>query len=163
MTIIATTPDHVLAGLYSTDVAIATGLPINGAAGVKQPWIARLTVPPVMAPGDIIKVEAQARVTNDIGYNTGVGYHLHAFIVGQSSGTWWRISPFNGDNVNTQRHHMPLHCDAAWEIPATWPVGAQVAVVFKGDAHSTLWQAGDEITVDHGYTLLSVEHWRKEA
>jgi hypothetical protein len=142
------------AGIYSTDESVATTLPVSGAAGVSQPWLARLAIPDPVAPGDILEVDAQARVTSELNYNVGVGYHLWAFVVGASTGKWWRISPLNGDNVNLARHHMPLHCDAVWTVPADWPAGGCPAIVYRGDAHSTAWQPGHKITNDHGYGLI---------
>jgi hypothetical protein len=154
------TAGHKPQNLVSTNERIAVELPVSGAAGVSQPWLMRLIVPWGLTAGDILRVGARSRVTNDEGYNIGVGYHLHAFVVGQSTGTWWKISDFNGDNVDAQRHHMPLHCSGVWQVPPEWPAGAQAAIVYKGDAHSTAWTPDDEIIVDNGYCELTVEVWQ---
>ena len=149
--------------MYTSNDRLASKLPITGASGKNQPWIMRFVIEDPVKAGDILSVTARARVTNDVGYNVGVGYWLEAFIVNQSAtGPWWKVSELNGDNVDPLRHHMPIQSFGDWEVPDTWVPGDMVAIVFKGDAHSTAWEAGDTITVDDGYEGMRVTRWTDE-
>lgn len=149
--------------MYTSNDRLAKSLPISGQSGVAQPWIMRFVIEDPVKAGDILSVDARARITNNAGYNVGVGYWLEAFIVNQSAtGPWWDVSELNGDNVDPLRHHMPIQSFGDWEVPDTWVYGNKVAIVFKGDAHSTDWEAGDTITVDDGYEGMRVTRWTDE-
>jgi hypothetical protein len=162
VTVIATNPGQRPVRLYSTDETIATYLWVKGGSNISQKWLLRLWEPTfTVAPGDVVRVEARSRVTSEHVYNIGVGSHLHVYDVdgGGSAGPWERISPYAGDNVEINRHHMPLHCTGVWRVPDTWPAGHRPAFVYLGDAHSTEWKSGHKITVDHGYGHMTAEHW----
>ncbi|MEU3654459.1 hypothetical protein AB0E67_16820 [Streptomyces sp. NPDC032161] len=156
-----------LVGLHATDECAATALPVDLSS---ETWrtVLRTVVP--VNPGDVLDVDACARVTNDTGrsrgkpgYTVGIGYHLWAYDVdapgGSSSDTWRRISTLNGDNVDRTRHHMPLHTSTVYTVPEDWPTGHRIVVVLRVDAHSTAWVAGDTITVDSGYAQMTVRRY----
>ena len=159
MTIITSTADQRPVGLYATDEVVASTLPVDLATDTYRTMM-RVIVP--VNAGDLIDVEARGRVTNDLSYTVGVGYHLWAYDVDNglgSSGTWWKISSDNGDNVDHTRHHMPLHTSTVYQVPADWPTGHRITVVFRADAHSTAWKAGNTLTVDKAYGQLTVRRW----
>ena len=159
-----------LAGLHATDECVTATLPVDG---VSNTWrtVMRAIVP--VDAGDVLDVEARARVTNDTGrsrgttgYTCGIGYHLWAYDVdapGGSSGPWWQISTLNGDNVSRDRHHMPLHTSTLYQVPADWPPGHRIVIVLRVDAHSTAWVSGDTITVDGEYAHMTVRRWARAA
>lgn len=159
MTIVTSGPGQQPIGLYATDEVVAASLPVDLATDT---WRTMMRVVVPVAAGDLLDVSARARVTNDLPYTVGVGWHLWAYDVdsGQgSSGPWWRISTSSGDNVFSPRHHMPLHITTVYQVPEDWPGGHRITVVLRADAHSTAWQAGDTITVDQGYGQLTVRRW----
>lgn len=159
MAIVESSAGQVLASIHSTDEVPATSIPLDKVTDTYRTML-RLIVP--VKAGDLLDVYGRARITNDAGYNSGIGYHLWAYDVdsGQgSSGPWWRISSYNGDNVNPERHHMPLHTSTVYQVPADWPTGHRITVVLRADAHSTAAQTGDTITVDQAYGHLVVRRW----
>jgi len=72
---------------------------------------------------------------------------------------WTRISSYCGDNVDHDRHHMPLLVDTVYTVPADWPDGHRMTVVLRGDAHSTAAD-GQYLTVDQLYGQLTVRRYR---
>lgn len=112
-----------------------------------------------LAVGDLLDIEAWARVTNDCGYTIGVGWHMKAYQYTAPGvvNPYFQIESMNGDNVDTTRHHMPIHWSGLWEVPAEWD-GERIVLCFRADAHSTAWQSGDTLTVDQGYGRFTVEH-----
>lgn len=87
--------------------------------------------------GDTLDVSAYFRVTNELPANVGVAGHLWAYDLDGDRSVQWRIGPSNGDNVDRQRHHMPVALQTVYSVPDTWPDGHRMAVVLKADAHST--------------------------
>jgi hypothetical protein len=159
MGIITSNPGQRSVGLFATDEVIAATLPVDLASDTYRTML-RVVVP--AAAGDLLDVDARARVTNDVGYTVGIGYHLWAYDADSGQGTagpWWRIGSLNGDNVFSPRHHMPLHTSTVYQVPADWPAGHRIVVVLRADAHSTAWKAGDTITVDQLYGQLTVRRW----
>jgi hypothetical protein len=157
--IVTTTPAQHPVSLHSDDDVVATTIPVDLSTTTYRTML-RVIAP--VEPGDVLDVAGRARVTNNVGYNVGVGYHLWAYDVdsGQgSAGPWWRISSYNGDNVDPQRHHMPLHSSTVYQVPDTWPTGHRIVVVLRADAHSTAWESGDTLVVDQEYGLLVVRKW----
>ena len=126
-------------------------------------------------PGDVLDIDADARVTNDAGvgipngrrYTIGVGWHLWLYSYTnplKTQGPWWRISAFSGENVTPDLHHLPLHISTVYRMPDDWPSGHRPVVVLRADAHSTAWAyngGSDVLTVDAGYGQLTVRHWAK--
>lgn len=115
-----------------------------------------------VAPGDTLDISADARVSNGCGYTIGVGWHLWMYSYSNPlriSGPWWRISHLMGDNVDSTRHHMPLHISTLYRMPDDWPPGDRPVIVLRADAHSTAWRSGDTLTVDAGYGQLIVRRW----
>lgn len=163
---ITNSPSMTLAALHTTDECVTATLPVDGVATTWR-TVMRAVVP--VEAGDVLDVEARARVTNDTGrnrgqpgYTCGIGYHLWAYDVdapGGSSGDWWQISTLNGDNVSRDRHHMPLHTSTVYQVPAAWPSGHRIVVALRVDAHSTAWVSGDTITVDGDYAHMTVRRW----
>lgn len=159
-----------LLGLHTTDECATTALPVDLSA---QTWRTVLRAILPADPGDVLDIEARARVTNDTGrdrgdagYTIGIGYHLWAYNLdapGGSSGEWWRISTLNGDNVSRDRHHMPLHTSSVYRVPDSWPAGNRIVVVLRVDAHSTAWKSGDTVTVDGDYAQMTVRRWAPAA
>jgi hypothetical protein len=152
--------------LHATDEVVATTLPVDLPTNTYR-TLMRVVVP--VRPGDLLDVHGWGRVSNRVGYNVGVGYHLWQYDVDNglgSSGEWTRISPLKGDNVDMQRHHLPFDVSCVYRVPAGWPAGGpgplgfhRMTVVLRADAHSTAWEAGDALTVDRAYGHLVVRRW----
>jgi len=158
MTITTTPAGHQPVSLHSTDEVVATTLPVDLPTDTWRTML-RIVVPVV--PGDVLDVDARARVTNDCGYVIGVGWHLWAYDTDSglgSAGPWWRIGPSSGDNVIPQRHHLPLSTTSVYTVPADWPAGHRITIALRADAHSTAWVAGDALTVDP-LGVLTVRRW----
>jgi hypothetical protein len=158
-----------LVGIWTTRevVAIPGDLPVGGTSGNQMRTMARIVVP--VDAGDVLDISGRQRVTNDIGpskYTVGVGYWFDVYDMddGMSGAdrVWTRIGSLNGQNVDRSIvHHLPLHLEDVWVVPADWPVGHRAVVCFRADAHSTAWNAnggGDRITVDD-YGVLTVRRW----
>lgn len=104
-----------------------------------------------VSPGDTLLVHAEAGVTNDCGYDVGVGWHLWYYDMDNglgSSGDWYKIGLSMGDNVTPDRHHMPLYITRRCTVPDTWVAGRRMALVLRVDAHSTAARSGDVLTVE---------------
>ena len=172
MVAISLSGDVAVQGEYSSDVATpGVKLPVDT---VTDTWRTVVTRVLPVDPGDLLDVDARARVTNDTGvsrgtagYTVGIGAHLWIYdcdpdpdetgvVPVVSARPWTKIAPSWGDNVSRDRHHLPIHVTAHWQVPADWPVGHRIVVVLRADAHSTAAVAGDTITVDGTYTLLKV-------
>lgn len=152
-------PGYAPTGIWSTDEVVPSTLKVDLSSSTYATML-RLIVP--VAGGDLVDVHGWARVTNDLSYVVGVGYHLWAYDVDDglgSKGTWTRISPYKGDNVDTKRHHLPIDVSCAYQVPADWPDGHRMTVVLRADAHSTAWRDGDTLTVDRLYGSLVVRRW----
>lgn len=136
----------------SIPVDLDTNTPVN---------LARI-VTPVLTAGDLVKVHAAARVTNDVGYTVGVGWYVkgYEYTAPGVVNPLFDVETLMGDNVtpNGQRHHMPLAEHLLWEVPAALD-GKRVVLCLRADAHSTAWEAGDTLTVDQGYGQFWIEHW----
>lgn len=169
MTTITAATGLTLAGIYATDEVVAATLPVDLATDTWRTMI-RQIVP--VEPGDVLDIQAWARVTNDTGksrnepgYTVGVGWHVWAYDCDSGQGTagpWWRISPYCGDNVDRTRHHMPLHISTVYTVPDDWPDGHRIVIVLRADAHSTAWVAGDTLTVDKDYGHLKVRRYARQ-
>ncbi|WP_416976729.1 hypothetical protein [Streptomyces sp. T028] len=153
------TPSLGMAGITATDQVVATTLPVDQASDTYRTMLRQVV--PVDA-GDLLDIEAWARITNETGYVVGIGWHVWAYDVDSglgSSGPWTRISPIDGDNVDPPRHHMPLAIDTIYQVPADWPTSHRITVVLRADAHSTAAVSGDTVTVDQDYGHLTVRRW----
>jgi hypothetical protein len=151
-----------LLGLYTTDEVTASKLNVNSGDPDLFATVLRVVVP--VAAGELIRADGWARVTNDLGYNVGVGWHLWMYDADNgvgASGVWTQISPLCGENVTPNMHHMPLGIKATYQVPDTWPEGHRAVVVLRASAHSTAWQPGHQITVDKPYGYLEVERLRE--
>ncbi|MGW1039900.1 hypothetical protein [Streptomyces sp. NPDC002547] len=162
---ITSTEGSVMAGLYATTDVPAKSLPIGTGPGLGYRTLLRVVVP--VCAGDVLDVSGRARVTNDTspGYTVGVGYHLWQYDTDSGLGTagpWTQISTDCGDNVDRDRHHMPLLTDAVYTVPADWPDGHRMTVVLRGDAMSTAAD-GQSITVDQEYGQLTVRRYTPAA
>lgn len=151
-----------LTGIYSTETVTASTLPIDLSTSTWRTVIRQVL--PVSA-GDTLDITAWARVTNDVGYTVGVGWHLWVYDCDSglgTAGTWWKISPSLGDNVTKDRHHMPLHISMVHAVPDDWPKDHRMVVVLRADAHSTAAVDGDTLTVDQTYGHLAVRRYTTE-
>lgn len=166
MTIVRTTPGQAPVEIISDDEVVAPSIPVDLSSNTGK-MLLRVVVGDAgvgVAPGEVLDIDARARVTNDLSYTVGIGYHVWRYDVDDGQpwphSPWVRIGPLNGDNVwKSPRHHMPLHTSAVYKVPADWPAGHRIVVLLQVDAHSTAWQAGDTITVDQAYGLLVVRRW----
>lgn len=156
--------------LHTTDETVAASLPIGGTAGAQNRTIMRVVVP--VEPGDLLDITGRARVTNDVAgirYTVGVGFWIGGYDVDDgvpyADKTWVQMGAWSGDNVTPDRHHMPMVLTGdLYEVPADWPAGHRIVVVFRADAHSTQWAAnggGDVLTVDGAYDTLTVRQYRE--
>lgn len=114
-----------------------------------------------LTAGDLLEINAWARVTNDVGYTVGIGWYIkgYEYTLPGVVNPLFAIESMNGENVtpNGDMHHMPLHWSGLWEVPPEYD-GKRIVLNFRVDAHSTAWQAGDTITVDQGYGSFTVKH-----
>lgn len=157
---------------YGTDenVALPGDLPVDGVSNTFR-WIYRKVVP--CQPGDVFRVHAEARVTNDLGrlagqtrYTVGIGWSLWYYDVDDNTGTpaaerTYQIGSPMGDNVTVDRHHMPLYITRRFKAPAGWPEGHRIVFILRADAHSTAWQVNadnDKVTVDD-YGSMDILRW----
>lgn len=161
-------PDQI----YTTQevTALPGDLPVGGVSGEQIRTMARIVVP--VDAGDVLVCDGRQRVTNNIGpaaYTVGVGYWFDAYDVDDGLSTsdpakvWTRIGSLCGSNVDRSIvHHLDLHLQDVYRIPAGWPAGHRIVVCFRADAHSTAWAANggaDKVTVDD-YGVLTVHRWR---
>lgn len=146
--------------LYADDAVVASSIPVD--LSPDTPVRTMRVVVPVQA-GDVLDVTAEGRITNDVGYNVGVGSRLQWYDVDDGiawphAWPWPQIGTPTGDNVPPQRHHMPLTLTRVYQVPADWPDGHRMVINLMVDAHSTAWKSGDTLTVD-GYGQLVVRRW----
>jgi len=114
----------------------------------------------ILTAGDLLRIHAWARVTNDAGYIIGVGWYLKGYEYTQAGvvNPYFDVGTMNGENVSpVDMHHMPLHNTTLWEVPEAWN-GKRIVVCFRADAHTTAWEPGDTLTVDQGYGQFWIEH-----
>lgn len=110
--------------------------------GPSQNFCTMLRVVVPVQAGDVLDVSARTEVTNNTspGYTVGIGYHLWEYDLDNGlwpHGTWVRISPYIGDNVSRDRHHIPIVTDGVWQVPSDWPAGHRIVIVFRAEAMST--------------------------
>lgn len=120
-------------------------------------------------PGDVVRVMADAGVTNDTGrdnddravigtrYTVGVGYNL---AYGTETGSGTKFGQSNGENVTVDTHHLVLNIARMLEVPSTWTPGEEMEVRLMVDAHSTAWNANagkDVYRASNGNEALKVE------
>jgi hypothetical protein len=148
---VAQGPDHLA---YSYD-NIATTLPVDLSTSTWRD-ISKVSLP--VNPGDTVKIEARARVTNDNSYVVGVGFHTWVGPLGGQPKA--RVGASSGDNVDRTRHHLPLVITDVYRVPATHKAGDFLTFTLRADAHSTAWKSGDVLKVDSGYNLITAERWR---
>jgi hypothetical protein len=156
------TPAKLPTWFGSTNEVVPSVINIASAPGGYVTMLRLVCCP--SSPGDIFKVSGFGRVTNDASeprYNVGVGYHGWLYDVddGLAVHPWTRVSPYCGDNVTPDRHHMPLMYDFAFQLPATWIEGHRPVVALRADAESTARRAGDQLTVDQAYGQMNVTCW----
>lgn len=112
--------------------------------------------------GHVLKIRARWRVTSELTYAVGIGTHLWQFnhALGSSISDWVQIPPWAGENViKSPVHHQPLHLSATYVVPEDWPPGDPMAIVVRGNAHSTAAVAGHTVRTDgDNYSHLEVVH-----
>lgn len=157
---------------YGSDdnVALAGGIPVDLPTNTFR-WIYRKVVP--CKAGDVFRIHAEARVTNDVGrdsgekrFTIGVGWSLWYYDVDDTSGVpaadrTYQIGTPMGDNVDPVRHHMPLYITRRFKAADTWPEGHRIVFILRADAHSTAYNTnggGEKITVDN-YGSLDILRW----
>lgn len=143
-----------LAGFHTTNEPVPTTLRVDLSTAT---WatIMRVVVP--VQAGDLLDVDGWFKVTNDLGYNVGVGAHLWMYDVDDGAPsprpeeTWCRLDPEAGSvgmNVTPNLHHLTLPVAVPYLVPADWPEGHRIVIVLRADAHSTAWKPGHTLTVD---------------
>ena len=157
---VSTSGDQKPVAVYADDQVVASGIPVDLSPDTPVRTM-RVVVP--VEPGDVLDVTAEGRVTNDVGYNVGVGSRLQWYDVDDGiawphAWPWPQLGTPTGDNVPPQRHHMPLTLTRVYQVPASWPAGHRMVVNLMVDAHSTAWRSGDTLTVD-AYGQLVVRRW----
>ena len=167
--VLATDPFQPASGSLALGALETTDIPVDLSSSSFR-TLYRVVAGPV-DPGDMLDIDADPRVTNNVGYpgriryTVGVGWHLWIYDYDnplKTAGPWTRISAFSGENVTVDMHHMPLHISTLYRMPADWPAGHRPVVVLRADAHSTAWNSnggGDTLDVDPGYGQLIVRHW----
>jgi hypothetical protein len=147
--------------VYSDDTRQNTTVSVD--LSTNTPVRTMRIVVPVQA-GDLLDIMAEGRVTNDLTYNVGIGSRLTWYDVDDGVPwphklPWTQIGQPTGDNVDRQRHHMPLTLSRLYRVPDTWPTGHRMVINLMVDAHSTAWRAGDKIKIDT-YGAMIVRVWR---
>lgn len=158
---VATTPEQHPVSLHADDTPVSATIPVDTSASTGTVRVMRVVVP--VQAGDVLDITAEARVTNNVGYNVGVGSYLAWYDVDDGvpwphAQPWPRIGTATGDNVNPQRHHMPITLTRAYIVPGTWPAGHRMVINLMVDGHSTAAQSGDALTVDP-YGQMIVRRW----
>lgn len=160
--------DLHLLNLYSSSDVVPTTAPISTAPGTFRTVLRKVVS---VTPGDVLEVKGWFKVTDDVGYNVGVGAHLWQYDVDNglgSAGVWTRLDPEHGSvgmNVTPSMHHLTTHIHLPYEVPADWPLDPEtgayhrMCIVLRMDAHSTAAQTGDTLTVDP-YGRLTVHRYR---
>ncbi len=133
----------------STELEVAS-LPVTASAGRGITSVLEVAIP--AHAGDTFDISGFFQVTNDLGYNIGVGAHLWAIALDAENPTWYRISPSAGDNVDSARHHMPVEMQTIYIIPADWVQGHRIRIALRADAHSTAGTG--ELTVEPNGNLI---------
>lgn len=111
----------------------------------------------VTQPGDVVALDARAHVTDDLGKNVGVGYHLWVTDIDTVGAVAVRVGDPNGydsDNVIPARHHMPISTTGVWQAPLTWPAGHRALFEYRVNAFSSAATVGNVLTVDVQYGLI---------
>ena len=157
---IQTVQGQVPVAVYADDTVVTSSIPVDLSPDTPV-RVMRVVVP--VAAGDFLDITAEARVTNDLTYNVGVGSRLQWYDVDDGiawphATPWTTIGTPTGDNVDPQRHHMPLTLTRAYTVPADWPPNHRMVINLMVDAHSTAWKSGNTITVD-AYGGLVVRKW----
>ncbi|GGS63950.1 hypothetical protein GCM10010253_43660 [Streptomyces badius] len=156
-----TSTGWLLAAVAPTDELKAASLPV-GTSSTRRVLL-RTAVP--VNPGDALDVSARAQITNDTGFNIGVGSALWVYdvdiepAVPVSERPWTQIAPHLADNCDPMRHHMPLHMGAWWIVPEGWPPGHRVMVAYQAAAFRTTPAPGETVRVDQGYGQLVVRRY----
>lgn len=160
--------DPVLLNLYSSSDIVPSAAPVKTVPGTFSTVLRKVIQ---AAPGDVLDVNGWFKVTNDLGYNVGVGAHLWQYELDNglgSAGEWKRLDPEHGSvgtNVTPDIHHLTTHIHVVYEVPADWPADEEtgvyhrMTVALRLDAHSTAAQAGHQLTVDP-YGRLTVRRYR---
>jgi hypothetical protein len=162
MTEIDITGPRTLLGYHSTSKVVPSSLIVDLPTTT---WrvILRKVVP--VAAGDVLDVAGWFKVTNNVGYNVGVGAHLWGYDVDDGLGAarteahWWRLDPdpdagSAGMNVTPDMHHLTMSVGEAYVVPDNWPAGHRITIALRADAHSTAWdrdgdgRAEDSLVVD---------------
>lgn len=118
-------------------------------------------------PGDLLDITSRAQITNDTGRVIGCGYALWTYDIdlapavpiAQQPWLWAQIAPHLADNCPPDRHHMPLHMAATWQVPPDWPPGHRVQVLLQAAAFRTAPAPGETVRVDDGYGQLVVRRY----
>lgn len=151
------------------ETLMTAAIPVDLSSNTPKPLYRKVTGP--LSPGDLLDISGDARVTNNCGYPSGtrytigVGWHLWRYTyvgAGASAGPWTRIGHLMGANVTPDTHHLDLHINRLYVVPADWTPGDRMAVILQADAHSTAWEANggdDTLDVDAGYGQLIVRPW----
>lgn len=134
---------------HSSDVVVDS-LAVTSKAG--EGFEVILSTAASVDAGDTLDVSAYFRVTNELLATVGVAGHLWAYDLDGDTTKQWRIGPANGDNVDRQRHHMPVAVSTIYSVPPDWPDGHRMAVVLKADAHSTA--TNGDLEVDRNGNLI---------
>ncbi|MGW0785745.1 hypothetical protein [Streptomyces sp. NPDC002913] len=142
-----------LTGIYSTNELVPTTLRVDLSTAT---WATMLRVVAPVAAGDLLDIDGWFKVTNDLGYNVGVGAHLWAYDVDDGAPvprppeSWWRLDDAGsvGMNVTPDMHHLTLPAALPYQVPDTWPTGHRITIALRADAHSTAWKPGHSLTVD---------------
>lgn len=149
------------------DTPVASSLPLDLDVNTYR-TLFRVALP--VAAGDVLDIYADAKVTNDTGIVTGIGYHLWMYNASAPSGvtrnaTWREIPTSLGENVIPAVHHLVLNIGRMFIVPDDWYPGHSIGIALRADAHSTGWATnggGQAITVDP-CGIVKVRQWRAEA
>lgn len=132
--------------IYTSTDAWVTSLALTSGSPYNFQTVYSVTIPNVL-PTDAITCNAQAEVTNDLGYNVQVD---RAIAYGTVNGAYPSASqPITTENVTPDMHHMTIN----W----TWiDTGNSGSVTYSLDlaAASTSAGSGASITVEQGYGYL---------
>lgn len=154
-------PPYKLYSVHYSDTKVTDKIRVDISSNTPSRTM-RVVVP--VAAGDYLEITAEDRITNNTGYNMGIGMKLWWYDVDDGvpwphTVPWTQINPPTGDNVPPARHHMPITINRVYRIPSDWPVDHRIVINTMVDAHSVAGRdVGEYIKVD-SYGALIVKRW----
>ncbi|PRY56428.1 hypothetical protein [Glycomyces artemisiae] len=150
-------------GTHTTREVTTTALAVSSAPGVAYETLLRLVFP--AEPSDILDITARARVTNMTEFPlVAVGYGLWIFDaeLPPEDRIWTQIGPQREGSTDPVRTVLAMHTEDVYQVPAEWPEGHRMAVVYRGDAYAPDLDPEAPpvaLDVDAAYGSVTIRRW----